>query len=316
MTWNTIPAGIATEPNIYNISASQTFSDSGPLFIYCNCTGGAISVGIPTSVRRRYPITIQKTDSSENAITITAPGDQTISGESSITISTQYGLSTLLPYEGNYTVAPTPGSLSATAPISVTDNVIAVSNATTEAVGVVEPDGTTVTVDAGVISVPTATTSALGLVKPDGTTIDISAGVISVPNATSGAAGLMTGTQYTELAGYAAGTLVANSKSSGSAPTVAAGAACSAASLTAGNDNAGTVSATGNVSPSTGALFTVTFNASFGSTPKGIAIEPLNAASAPTIAYVSALSATAFTVSASVAPGVSAAMSFSYVVIG
>ena len=53
--------------------------------------------------------------------------------------------------------------------------------ATTSALGLVKPDGSTITVSSGTISVPTATSNALGLVKPDGSTIAIdSNGVISV----------------------------------------------------------------------------------------------------------------------------------------
>lgn len=58
--------------------------------------------------------------------------------------------------------------------------------ATSSAVGLVKPDGTTINVSSGAISVPTATTSSLGLVKPDGTTITISAGVISAVSSGGG----------------------------------------------------------------------------------------------------------------------------------
>ena len=60
-----------------------------------------------------------------------------------------------------------------------------VNNASSDTVGLVKPDGTTITVDAnGVITAATATASALGIVKPDGTTVTISNGVISAPHQT------------------------------------------------------------------------------------------------------------------------------------
>jgi hypothetical protein len=82
------------------------------------------------------------------------------------------------------------GTLPITSSGGVTPN-IAVNTATTAAQGVVQPDGTTITISGAVISVPTATTSVLGLVKPDGTTITISAGVIS---AAGGGVTAVTGT--------------------------------------------------------------------------------------------------------------------------
>jgi hypothetical protein len=59
--------------------------------------------------------------------------------------------------------------------------------ATTLAPGIVQPDGTTISVNgSGVISAITATASSLGIVKPDGTTITIVNGVISSISGTAG----------------------------------------------------------------------------------------------------------------------------------
>lgn len=68
---------------------------------------------------------------------------------------------------------------------------IAVATATSAALGVVQPDGTVITVSAGVITVPDATSSSLGVVKPDGTIITVSAGAITVPDGTNSSLGVV-----------------------------------------------------------------------------------------------------------------------------
>ena len=117
---------------------------------------------------------------------------------------------------GVISAASVPGGVTAvtgSAPIASTGGTtpdISVAAATTGALGVVRPDGTTITISGGVISaasvpggvtavtgsapiastggttpdisVAAATTGALGVVRPDGTTITISGGVISAAN--------------------------------------------------------------------------------------------------------------------------------------
>ena len=61
--------------------------------------------------------------------------------------------------------------------------------ATTSAAGIVQPDGTSITVSDGVISADLpglATTSAAGIVQPDGTTITVNDGVISAAGGSGG----------------------------------------------------------------------------------------------------------------------------------
>jgi hypothetical protein len=106
-------------------------------------------------------------------------------------------------------------AVTGTAPVTSsggTTPAIGVSTATTGARGVVEPDGTTITISGAVISVPTATTAALGLVKPDGTTISISAGVIS---AVGGGVTAVTGTLPITSSGGAAPNIAVNTATTG-----------------------------------------------------------------------------------------------------
>ena len=56
---------------------------------------------------------------------------------------------------------------------------ITVAAATSGALGVVQPDGTIITVSAGAITVPKASSSVFGVVEVDGTTITAAGGVIS-----------------------------------------------------------------------------------------------------------------------------------------
>lgn len=64
--------------------------------------------------------------------------------------------------------------------------------ATTTVPGLVEPDGTVITVSgAGAITVPAATSAALGVVKPDGTIITVAAGAITVAKASASAFGVV-----------------------------------------------------------------------------------------------------------------------------
>lgn len=103
------------------------------------------------------------------------------------------------------------------------------------------------------------------------------------------------------------------------AATVAAGAqAATAAADTAGiADAAGSVAiaalASGNAA---GAVCTVTFGETWGATPKSVQLQPRSAAAVSAGLWVSAKSATAFTVSAASAPGASASLAFDYAVTG
>ena len=82
------------------------------------------------------------------------------------------------PSAGAGTVTAVTGSGAISSSGGATPN-ITVATATSGALGVVQPDGTIITVSAGVITVPKASSSGFGVVEVDGTTITASAGVIS-----------------------------------------------------------------------------------------------------------------------------------------
>jgi hypothetical protein len=89
------------------------------------------------------------------------------------------------------------GATNGTIPLLQTGGYLASARlplATSLAVGGVQGDGSTLTINSsGIESCTTATTSQLGCVKPDGTTITISGGVISASASGAAAAGTLTG---------------------------------------------------------------------------------------------------------------------------
>ena len=81
-------------------------------------------------------------------------------------------------------------AVTGTAPIASSGGAtpaISVAAATSAALGVVQPDGTIITVVAGAITVPKASSSVFGVVEVDGTTITAAAGVISAVGGSGGA---------------------------------------------------------------------------------------------------------------------------------
>jgi hypothetical protein len=111
----------------------------------------------------------------------------------------------------------------------------------------------------------------------------------------------------------------AHESSSGN-PTavVTAGAQATSASSVGGtgNDAAGQVTATTVGSPAAGAIAVVTFGTTYGQTPRAVNISPASAAAAAAQLYVSAMSATAFTVSCAATPAATTALVFNYRVTG
>ena len=99
--------------------------------------------------------------------------------------------------------------------------------------------------------------------------------------------------------------------------SVAAGAQATAASAAGNgaNDTAGTLNATTVASPVAGALVSVTFVTAYSATPH-VVITPTNQASRQCSPYLSARSATGFTISADVAPGASTSLQYDYIVVG
>ena len=70
--------------------------------ILCNAAGGAFTINLPTAVNRTDPVTVKKTDSSGNTITIDGSGSETIDGATAKVLSTQWETVTLIPSGGNW----------------------------------------------------------------------------------------------------------------------------------------------------------------------------------------------------------------------
>lgn len=100
----------------------------------------------------------------------------------------------------------------------------------------------------------------------------------------------------------------------GTVATVAAGAQTQSIASTSPTDHAGAVSATAVAVPAAGAVAVVTFGSGLGRAPAAVVITPTTAAAAAAGLYVSAKSATAFTVSSSVAAVGDAVLGFDYAV--
>lgn len=114
----------------------------------------------------------------------------TVNGSTSWVLTTQVatiGTDPLTYAQFSYnpsTVVQTSRNINTTAPLTgggnlSADRTLGVSAATSSALGVVQPDGTIITVSAGAITVPKASGSAFGVVEVDGTTITSASGVIS-----------------------------------------------------------------------------------------------------------------------------------------
>lgn len=77
-------------------TASRTTSftaNTSAVFYACSASGGAITATIPlASISAGVVFCFKKTDSSGNAVTVTASGSDTIDGASTKAISTQYNV--------------------------------------------------------------------------------------------------------------------------------------------------------------------------------------------------------------------------------
>lgn len=101
---------------------------------------------------------------------------------------------------------------------------------------------------------------------------------------------------------------------SGIAPSVSDGSQATGSALANANDIGGNITATSVAIPTTGTIFSVTFNAAYAATPKVI-LTPENAITALGSPYISTVSTTGFTVSMAVAPAGSSAIALAYMVI-
>jgi hypothetical protein len=70
-----------------------------------DASGGAISVFLPASLSvRGMEIDIKKIDNSGNAVTIVPNGAETVDGESSLLINSQYGCFTLIANDNDWVI--------------------------------------------------------------------------------------------------------------------------------------------------------------------------------------------------------------------
>lgn len=129
---NTIATSITTTATLTNANRNQ--------LIKANATSAAFTINLQASATAGsgFRLTIKKTDSSANAVTILANSAELIDLTSSYVLTSQNQTVTLI-NDGTqwWVVVPVP-------PVAQT--------ATTSSLGVVQPDGTTVTISTGIIS--------------------------------------------------------------------------------------------------------------------------------------------------------------------
>jgi hypothetical protein len=90
------PSSKTTSFSVTAPTSGSTTTGSAKTLYLSNATGGAITVSLPaTSTASGLHIAIKKTDSSANAVTITANGVETIDGSNTLALSTQYAYAVL-----------------------------------------------------------------------------------------------------------------------------------------------------------------------------------------------------------------------------
>lgn len=70
--------------------------------ILVNAASGGVTITLPTAVGRTDPITVKKTDSSGNTVTLDGNGSQTIDGATTKVLSAQWEVVTIIPSGGNW----------------------------------------------------------------------------------------------------------------------------------------------------------------------------------------------------------------------
>jgi len=185
--------GTLTNGNCVSINAGNFIDAGGP----CTTGGGGGTVSAGTAGQLTYyagsgtvvagnanatissgALTLGQASSVAGSLILNGSG----SGHATIVAQAAASTPTLTLPTGSGTFA---SSASAPLSLSATTGALTISSATSGALGVVQGDGSTLTITAGVISCTTATTSQIGCVKPDGTSVTISGGIISSVN-TSG----------------------------------------------------------------------------------------------------------------------------------
>jgi hypothetical protein len=265
---------------------AQTFRDNGTS--WDNVTGSGIALevdGTPNGDQAKLNLVggtnITLTDDGTGDVTIDASGSGTVTSVG-VTVPSRQTV-TGSPITGSGTIAITdntqsanevfagPGSGSAAAPTFRAIESADLPVATTSALGVVKPDGTSITISSGVLSssatapsgpanevyatpngssgsaslrsivandLPTGSSSQLGILKVDGTTITASSGVISAVGGGGSGVTAVTGT-------------LPISSSGGSTPDISVNAATSSSLGVVQPDNS-TITISGGVISSTG----------------------------------------------------------------
>lgn len=70
--------------------------------ILVNATSGSVTIALPTAAGRTDPVTVKKTDSSGNTVTLDGNGSETIDGATTKVLSTQWDTVTIIPSGGNW----------------------------------------------------------------------------------------------------------------------------------------------------------------------------------------------------------------------
>jgi hypothetical protein len=82
-----------------------TTGDGADVLVKCSASGGAFAITLYTAVGNTgNRVTVKKTDSSANAVTINTTSSQTIDGDTSRAISTQWTSLTLVSDGSNWMV--------------------------------------------------------------------------------------------------------------------------------------------------------------------------------------------------------------------
>ena len=77
------------------VSKTANYTCNAQEIVLCNASGGAFTVTLPASPSSSDIVTVKKTDSSENAVTVNGNGDN-IDGDASFTINSQYESYTMI----------------------------------------------------------------------------------------------------------------------------------------------------------------------------------------------------------------------------
>jgi len=95
-TVSRIGDGVAQVASTSGVGVTTTTSTASPtdttgfVVLLCDCTGGNVTVNLPTAVGNIARFTVKKVDSSANTVTIDGSGTETIDGGTTATLKYQY----------------------------------------------------------------------------------------------------------------------------------------------------------------------------------------------------------------------------------